>query len=52
MSADIKFSRAQIRKMAQSSGILERLLGRFLIKPATKILPKLIKPTISVGKIY
>ena len=50
MSADIKLSRTQIRKMDQFGGFLGRLLGRFLIKPATKILPKLIKPAISVGK--
>ena len=36
--------------MAQSGGFLGRLLGRFLIKPATKMLPKLIKPAVSVGK--
>ena len=32
MSADIKFSKAQIKKMAQSGGFLERLLGRLLPK--------------------
>ena len=50
MSADIKLTRVQIRKMAQSGGFLGRLLGRVLIKPARRILPKLIKPAISVGK--
>ena len=48
MSTDIKLSKAQIRKMAQSGGFLGRLLGRLLIKPATKILPKLVKPATSI----
>ena len=42
MSADIKLSKAKLKKPAQSGGILGRLLGRFL--------PKLIKPAISTGK--
>ena len=34
--------------MAQSGGFLGRLLSRFLIRPATRILPKLIKPATSL----
>ena len=48
MSTDIKLNKAQIRKMARSGGFLGRLLGRLLIKPATKILPKLVKPATSI----
>ena len=42
MSADIKLSKAQLKKPAQSGGIIIRLLGR--------ILPKLTKPVFSTGK--
>ena len=42
MSANIKLSKAQLKKTAQSGGFSARLLCRFL--------PKLIKPAISVGK--
>ena len=42
MSAYIKLSRSQIKKMAQYGGFLGRLLGR--------LLPKVIPAAISVGK--
>ena len=42
MSTDIKLSKAQIRKMAQS--------GEFLGKLQGKILPKVIPTAISLGK--
>ena len=42
MSADIKLSKAQIKKIIMSGGALGSILGR--------LLPKLIKPAISLGK--
>ena len=42
MSADIKLSKAQIKKVIMSGGALGTILGR--------LLPKLIKPAISLGK--
>ena len=42
MSADIKLSKAQIKKILMSGGPLGSVLGR--------LLPKLIKPAISLGK--
>ena len=42
MSTDIKLSKAQIKKIIMSGGALGSILGR--------LLPKLIKPAISLGK--
>ena len=42
MSADIKLSKAQIKKLLKEGGALGSMLARFL--------PKLIKPAISLGK--
>ena len=42
MSADIKSSKAQVKKIIKSGGALGSVLARFL--------PKLIKPAISLGK--
>ena len=42
MSTDINLSKAQIKKILNSTSGLGSLLGRFL--------PKLIKPAISLGK--
>ena len=42
MSADIKLSKSQIRKLIMSGGALGSILGR--------LLPKLIKPAILLGK--
>ena len=42
ISADIKLSKAQIKKIIKSGVALASILGRFL--------PKLIKPAISLGK--
>ena len=42
MSTDIKLIKAQIKKIIMSGGALGSILGR--------LLPKLIKPSISLGK--
>ena len=42
MSADIKLSKPQIKKIIKSGGNLGKLL--------TRLSPKLIKPAISLGK--
>ena len=42
MSIDIKLSKAQIKKLLKEGGALGSMLAR--------LLPKLIKPTISLGK--
>ena len=42
MSSDIKFSKAQINKLIKEGGALGSILARFL--------PKLIKPTLSLGR--
>ena len=42
LSADIKLSKSQIKKIIMSGGALGSILGR--------LLPKLIKPAISSGK--
>ena len=42
MSADIKLTKSQIKKIIMSGGALGSILGR--------LLPKLIKPAISLGK--
>ena len=41
-STDIKLSKAQINKLIKSGGVLGSILARFL--------PKLIRPTLSLGK--
>ena len=44
MSADIKLRKAQINKIIKSGGALGSVLMIFL--------PKLIKPAVSLGKMY